>query len=318
MNFYGLIRNTNAYKIFLKDKLNSTLSHAYLIISEDGETLEDYAKIFATTLMSDGDYNENSRVCKLINSRTHSDVHFFPNKDGKLSVADADEIIRKSMLKPLESDKKLFVLLHAEDMNVQTQNKLLKTLEEPPENTYIIITATSHYSLLTTILSRVKRLDITPFTDNEIINFLSGECEDSKKLYQAVALSNGKVGECLKRYKEESNKTFDLAIDILLNLKSSKDVFKYSSKLNKENLADFVSITSRLVRDIIAVKSGIKNKMFPQTEVLASEMTNGSLFHLAGLLKDAEKSLEFNGNVVAIVDSILFGFLEGKHKWQKL
>ena len=53
-------------------------------------------------------------------------------------------------------------------MNASAQNKLLKTLEEPPKNVHILLGATSEYPLLATLKSRVKKLEIPPF-DNQTI-----------------------------------------------------------------------------------------------------------------------------------------------------
>ena len=168
MDINSLIKNTKAYKIFSGDKKNNTLSHATLIVCDDSELLESYLKVFSKVLMCNStEFCDNCRVCRLIDSKQFEDVKFYP-EDGKIKTKDIDDLVERTYLKPLESDKKLFVLVNAQDMNAQAQNKLLKTLEEPPKNTYILLGATSTYTLLPTIISRVKRLDILPFTDEEV------------------------------------------------------------------------------------------------------------------------------------------------------
>ena len=159
-----IIKNTNAYKVIKADKAKGTLSHAYLLVCDDGVMLDDYALIFTKLLSCQTDDVCNKcRTCSLIDKKSFSDVIFYP-QDKKIKVADIDDLVQKSYLKPLESDKKLFVLLNAQEMNAQSQNKLLKTLEEPPKNTHIILFATTTYSLLPTVLSRVKTVVIEPFT----------------------------------------------------------------------------------------------------------------------------------------------------------
>ncbi len=319
MDFSSLIQNTKAYKIFLGDKRGGTISHATLVVCDDGELLEEYLKVFLKTLMCEEDrFCGRCRVCKLIDAKQFEDVKFYPTDEGKILTKDVDEIVEKSYLKPLEGDKKAFVLLNAQDMNAQSQNKLLKTLEEPPKNTYIIMGATSTFTLLPTLLSRVKRLDILPFTEEEIYTALSPQCEDELRLKSAVGLANGKVSEAIKKYSnDEIIKVEGLVFDLLTKMKSSKDVALYSSKIDKTNVKDVISISSRVISDLLRYKSGVEVSSPYNLQALASGYTVGALIHFSDKLREVEKALYFNGNVQALVDSLLFGLLEGKYKWSK-
>ena len=322
MNTFSLLKNTSAYKIFKCDKENQTLSHAYLIVCEDEGMLDNYLSVFAKALLcSEIEPCNNCRVCNLIDSKTHSDVVFYPTSANKIVTSDIDELIEKSYFKPLELDKKLFVLKDASTMTVQAQNKLLKTLEEPPKNTYILMGTTSIYPLLSTILSRCKRLDIMPFLESELLSFLQ-EGYDREKLLKAIRLSNGKLSEVLKRYQDSDsdNDSESLAILVLENLKSSKQVAEFSSKIKKETLKDFVSALSIIINSALnyslnGVKSAGEN--IHDIQKISSEISVGALIYIQDIICEAEKSLHFNGNFQAIVDSLLFGILEGKYKWSK-
>ncbi len=320
MKIDSLIKKTNAYKIFSKDKINNTLSHATLVVCDDSEMLESYLKVFAKTLMCDSlEYCGECRVCKLIDAKNYEDVKFYP-ENNKILTKDVDDLIEKSYLKPLESDKKLFVLVNAQDMNVQSQNKLLKTLEEPPENTYLLLGATSVFTLLSTVLSRVKRLDILPFSASEIISALSDECENKEILEGAVKLSNGKVSEALKKYQGESVKeTEKIVFDVFTKMQSSKDIAIYSSRIDKNNFRDVITMSLGLVLDVLRYKNNSLGLSFDNqiVEVMAEKYSVGALLHVSEKLQEIEKSLYFNGNIQALVDSMLFGILEGKYKWSK-
>ena len=321
MKVNSLIKNTKAYKIFSGDKKNNTLSHATLIVCDDSELLETYLKVFCKTLMCESiDFCDNCRVCRLIDSKQFEDVKFYP-EDGKIKTKDVDDLVEKSYLKPLESDKKLFVLVNAQEMNAQSQNKLLKTLEEPPKNTYIILGATSTYTLLPTLLSRVKRLDILPFTDEEILSCLESDYTDYEKLKTAVSVCNGVVSEAIKKYQDDEIKVIEnLVYDIFTKMKSSKDVAFYSSKINKNNIKDVIAVSSRLISDLLRYKSvdNTLNKITSnKIEVIKDLYTVGALLQFSEKLREIEKSLYFNGNIQAVSDLLLFGLLEGKYKWSK-
>ena len=315
---FGLIKNTTAYKILTSDKQNDTLSHATLIVCDDSYMLKKYLKIFASALMcNEKEPCFNCRTCRLIESETFSDVVFYPTGE-KLVVDDVDELISKCYVKPLESDKKLFVVSNMQDANTASQNKLLKILEEPPKNTYILLGTTSIYPILTTVLSRVKRLEIPSFTDDAIYGELKDNYPDLERLNTAIKLSNGKIGEVITRYESGEIKDVEsLVIDAFNNMKTSRDVVKYSCKITKENVADFVVITSKIISEVLAVKTNSKMAKTDKLNGIIEKYSLGAIVFISEKLREAEKALAFNGNATAIADGILFGIVEGKNKWSK-
>ena len=323
MNVLPLISQTNAFKVFQNDAIKSTLSHAYLIVCDDGFMLEEYVKAFVKTLACESKpYCNECRTCRLIDKKTLVDVKFYPT-DGKIKVADVDDLIAKSYIKPLEADKKIFVLLNANEMNAQSQNKLLKTLEEPPSDTYIIMGATTTAPILSTVLSRVKRLDIPPFSDELLISVLNSEYNNLEGVEKAVSLSAGKLGDAISAYNSGDVTAIEnLCFEILVGMQSSKDAYRFSGKITKDNYRVVLSIIQRVVRDVIALKAGSftckdEQKLSSITEV-ARNYNYGALIYMANKFNEIEKKVNFNLNLNAVIDGILFGILEGKHKWQKL
>ena len=318
MNGFSLLKNTNAYKIFNGDKKRGTLSHAYLIVSEDKLFLENYLKIFAKALVcSESEPCNTCRTCALIDKKGYTDVIFYP-KGKKIVVADVDELIEKSFYKPLEGDKKVFVLSDVAEMTVQAQNKLLKTLEEPPKNTYLLLGATSVYPLLSTVLSRCKRLDINSFLEDELYNYLSSTLEDGDKLKSAVRLSNGKLGEALNRYETgEGTLAEELAYKALVGLKTSGQIAGFSKEITKEILKDFISSLASLTSLAISVLVNGKSDVSDRVIGVSNALSVGALIHIQDRLRQAEKAVYFNGNLTAVVDGVLFGIVEGKFKWSK-
>lgn len=319
MDINSVIYNTKAYKMFLNDKRKNTLSHATLILCEDGYMLEKYLKVFCKTLMCNSDIPcNNCRTCKLIDDNIYEDCKWYP-EDKKIVVKDIDDLVRRSFFKPLENDKKIFVLNNAQDMNVQSQNKLLKTLEEPPENTFIILGATTLNTLLTTVLSRVKKFEIPSFTDEEIFDALKDDYTDTERLKKQIKLSSGKIGEAITRYESGSGtETENLAINVFLNLTQSSQVIEYSSKITKENIQDFLSITARIVREALEYKAGLNESVTDgNIKRIANEYTYGALIFISDKLREYEKAYYFNGNVNILADGVTFAILEGKRKWSK-
>ena len=198
-----VIRNTNAYKIIYGEKKRGELSHAYLIVCPDGVMLKTYMKLFASLIMceNDGACGE-CRPCRLIDKEAYADCDFYPKDGDKIKTADIDDLVSKTIIRPIESDIRMFVLVGAENMTAEAQNKILKTLEEPPRNVCILIGATTDNALLPTVKSRVKRLDVPPFSDGEIRRALGDEYPDKAKLESAIALGGGKIGSVIKAYTD--------------------------------------------------------------------------------------------------------------------
>lgn len=306
-----VIRNTNAYKIIYGEKKRGELSHAYLIVCPDGVMLKTYMKLFASLIMceNDGACGE-CRPCRLIDKEAYADCDFYPKDGDKIKTADVDDLVSKTIIRPIESDIRMFVLVGAENMTAEAQNKILKTLEEPPRNVCILIGATTDNALLPTVKSRVKRLDVPPFSDGEIRRALGDEYPDKAKLESAIALGGGKIGSVIKAYTDgNAEKMQAFCREVLFSMRSSKDVAKYSSKINKDNIKDFISILKSEVANLL-VKDNRKAGDYGYV--------TGALIAISDMLSEKERALYYNANAVMVADSVLLAILGEKYKWQKL
>lgn len=325
IDFTGLLKKTNAYKIIKRDKEKSALSHAYLIICSDGDNLLTYLKDFAKLLCCENGFPCGScRACKLIDSEAYSDLLIYPKKGESVVVDDIVDLISESYVKPVESQKKVFILNHVETMNATAQNKLLKTLEEPPKNVYILLGATSEHSILSTVKSRVKRIDLNGFSDEELLEALKEECEDKKKLADAIAISDGTVGKVLSHYGDENlSEALITASKIITDMKSSRDVLEYSVKVSslKYDFADFLSVLELSFKDLLVAKCGkedlVKNKNVFNDTINAEGYPIGAIVYAIDKIAEARKKLSYNGNRGMIIEWLLLQILEGKFKWRK-
>ena len=312
-----LLRKTAAYKIIAGDKKENMLSHAYLVTSADADMLGDYLTELAKLIVcKNTGYCNECRDCKLITSHIHSDVIFYP-KDKKLSVADADEIVSESIVKPLELEKKIFVIDKIESLN-QYQNKLLKTIEEPPKNVILLMGASREAAVLPTIRSRVKTINIPPFTRNELLSYGKTVYDDKSRLEIAVSLADGKVGELKRFYADETAmELYSLCVSCLRSMRSASDVLYYASKLADYKISDAINIFKVLLGKIGRMICSTEEKKGKIGEA-ASFFTIGAVADIVDRLNELEKSINFNGNKTMLIDEVLFAIMEGKHRWQRL
>lgn len=322
----SLIKETGAYKTLYGDKKCGTLSHAYLFISPDGDYLKEYLKAFAKLICCDSETPcLNCRACRLIDSENFPDLLIYPKNDGAVLSEDVNSLIEESYLKPIENDKKVFILSHAETMNASAQNKLLKTLEEPPKNVHILIGATSEFPLLPTVKSRVKKLEIPTFSKEKLYEALKEQCPDQDKLLSAISCGDGTLGKAIALYGDENlSSAIELAVDMIVNMKSSAQILDYSVKISalKIELSEFLSVLELLFRDLLVSMEGNESLAINKTALKitknAQGYCTGAIINALEKITESYKRKKFNQTGTMLIEWLLFQILEGKYKWQKL
>lgn len=181
-----LIKGTTAYKIFSTDRRNNKLSHAYMLHIADRASLRNALKILAAEFFA-----ADGSLLPRIQGESYPDFTVYPQDGKKIAVDGISEIIGDSALRPVEGDKKLYVIVDFDTASALVQNKLLKTLEEPLEGIHFILGVTSLAPVLDTVKSRVKLLEIPPFSEEEI--FMALQREGDNPLNADAAKSCGGI-----------------------------------------------------------------------------------------------------------------------------
>ena len=128
------------------------------------------------------------------------------NKQGFMSVAESQDLIKRLSLKSFESHYKIQIMWLVEKMRTDAFNKLLKIIEEPPDNTIFILITEHRESLLATILSRTQLIKIPALQTAEIAQLLESEEGLSNKEARRIAgLAGGNLNAALSMLNEESD-----------------------------------------------------------------------------------------------------------------
>ena len=102
-------------------------------------------------------------------------------------------------LKPMSGLYRFVILDEAESMNDEAANALLKSLEEPPDQTVVILITSQPHALLPTVVSRCQRVRFNPLTDQQVIGLLRQKYpEASSQLRRVAALARGRIGMALQ------------------------------------------------------------------------------------------------------------------------
>ena len=308
-----LLKNTQAYRLLKTESEEGRLSHAYLLLLNDARNLRTALKTFAK-LFFQQDFQENSpafaRICNLIDEENFSDCLLFPAEGKKLAVEDAEKILEESTLSPIETQYKVFLIGDFAEANTQTQNKLLKLLEEPPQGVIFLLGATTVFPVLSTVLSRTKKLEILPFDIEEITQCLTRMYEDrfdNQTLSLCAAASGGSIGEAQNIAEGGHYQTLvENAFHLVLTENSRMPALIKQIGDTKQQ-KELLTLLRLIFRDALLVKTA-KNKGdiadFQEKILLKGETARiqrtAELYSLPALLyaqeaiSEAEKQVKFN------------------------
>ena len=114
-------------------------------------------------------------ACKNAANHNHPDIIKIAPLEGKknIAVSQVRELKSDAYIKPHMSQKKVFIIDYADTLNEQSQNALLKVLEEPPENVIFILIAETKASFLETIISRCVVLTLSTPERQTAVEYLT-------------------------------------------------------------------------------------------------------------------------------------------------
>ena len=179
------------------------VSHAYIFDGEKGSGKNFLADIFAATLLCEEGNVElcgECTSCKQVEGMNHPDIiRITHEKPNTISVDDIrQQLCGDIMIKPYKGPYKIYIVDEAEKLNVQAQNALLKTIEEPPAYGVILLLTTNADAFLPTILSRCITLNLKSVSEDLIKAYLMKKYQIPD--YQAevcAAFAQGNVGKAI-------------------------------------------------------------------------------------------------------------------------
>ncbi len=127
----------------------------------------------------------------------------FEIKQGIITVNESAEILRSIVYKRFEAKYKVIIMWHAEMLHTAAANKLLKFIEEPADNTLIILLTDSSEELLRTILSRTQQIRFNPISQEALSSFINQHYKlGEEKSAQIAAFSNGDYNAAVRLAEE--------------------------------------------------------------------------------------------------------------------
>ncbi|PLX13833.1 MAG: DNA polymerase III subunit delta' [Marinilabiliales bacterium] len=186
------------------------------------------------------------------------------NKQGSINVRDAKNLIEKMSMKAYEAKYKIIIIWMAEKLNMDASNKLLKTLEEPPPNTLIILVAERYELIIPTVRSRAQLVKFNSIDIDSLISAmlkLKIEGDANLNIDDMARIANGNWNEALKLINETSlENEFFVPLRNWLRLcfapKDYKALFSFNqemSRLGREKQKSFLQYALTVIHFCVMV-----------------------------------------------------------------
>lgn len=302
------------------------LAHAYLFHGIEGVGKRKTALALAKTINCTGPETGEACCtcgsCLRIESGTHPDILRIGRSGSFIRIEQIRNLQKELIFRPFEGRYRVVVIDEGNFLNKESSNCLLKTLEEPPEQSIIILIVTDVEELLPTIVSRCLIVPFRPLSPSvisrcllertsriseeeaELLGLLSGgSMETAIRLSEPENMNARK--ELCRRLSQISRRHLDTAMALAEDLAEKKD-----------DLSDMTTMLKTFIRDVIALKKGLAEKCLINKDLkdmitlCADEWRAEDIFKSWDLLTRAEHALSRNFNRQLILENAFLALVK--------
>ncbi len=341
------------------------MPHAYLFQGPDGVGKETTALELACALNCEKgglDACGECRACAMARGMSHPDIHLvFPTpttikpdeyaaviesqvKGGfrdadfgrKVPIISVDtvhtEVVAKANQRPYVGPWKVFVIADADAMTTEAANALLKTLEEPPDETVIVLTTSRPSALPTTIVSRCQRVPFVRLSDADVARILAGDPRlgfSAKQADAAASVARGSAGRAVRTDSKTVEAELERVASIMLG-KRTRDVAglleeanNLAFRLGREEQQHVLDLMLLWYRDVLLVSSlgagaGSCDLLYSRhSDAVASQARTMSVDLIESLITKidgARRAIERYSNPTIVFTSVLLDMAIARRK----
>ena len=306
MGFEALLGNEQLKENLTAARRKERMSHFYLLSGPRGSGKHTLAQLIAAAMLCESKDGPCGvcRHCRKVLSGNHPDYITIDDPEKKTVPVDLIRDARADIyVQPNEADKKIYMF--AQSMRMESQNALLKILEEPPAHAVFLLLASSREEMLATIRSRCVIWEMQPIAAEEGVPFLRERYPEAERIETLLKAAGGNLGKAMEYLEGGNLLTYgDLGIRFLGKLCRNKmlEADRMLAGLPKGDFIVFLSSFSRLAQDFLLYKtgSGEENIVFLesilQIKAFLGRMRLEQLYKIAALTLDTINMLKQNGN----------------------
>jgi len=307
-----MLGNESVIKQLRRQAADGSLSHAILITGEKGMGKKELAHLIGLEVFCRAKEGQKACLvcpeCKKVLSDNHPDMLWVTHeKPQVVSVDDIrTQVSDQAVIRPYEGGRKIIVIDDAAKMNVQAQNALLKTLEEPPEYVMILLLCENEHALLDTIRSRCTPVKLEKVDRQIIQQYLIDEHGvDREKAETAAAFAAGNPGRAIAlSLSDDFQKIYLMVVELCKNIRkmNAAQIAQKAKELCAEDPALALELIEDWIRDVLIsrtsgeaaepVFSGEKSAIRKQMELIDARKAS----ELLEMIRLTQRRLDANVN----------------------
>lgn len=265
------------------------VAHAYAFVGPTGIGKKLTALAFAQALLCSAPAGGERRLggcggcsaCRRVEAGTHPDCRLILPDGQTIKIEQIRELARLAALRPYEGPRKIFIVDEAERMPLVTANALLKTLEEPPDRTVLILILSQAKALPATVLSRCQLVRFAPLGEADTLAILREHGADEVTARFLARACQGRVGVALAQEPAAWGERRDSAVALLSKVSAEgvEALFNSVETLGRDRsqVATLIEALWLWHRDLLCAKAGSDPRL------LISGDRQGELASTAGL-----------------------------------
>jgi len=305
---------------------NGKVVNSYLFLGSEGigkkyVTLQ-FAKALNCLEGKGGEACDHCISCKKIDHALHPDVLLIEPEGQNIRVDQVRQLQKELAYRPYEAKRRVCILTAADRMAPHIPNTLLKTLEEPPLHTVIILLANNSRFVLPTILSRCQPVRFNPLPVPLVSKWLMEDRGFSEaEAHLLASLSEGSPGKALEIQEEIRQIPRQ---DLLQDWAGSKSLslekigsWVESLPSQRENLLLMLEVAKTLLRDLMMVKTLRKGAKLIHSDLRQGMESMAMNWSLPSLLKRMEilhhttLAIKANANTGLALEAMMLSWAEG-------
>jgi len=324
MSFSDILGQEQALKILHNDLERHQLAHAYLFLGPEDIGKKYTAISFAKAVncsQKQADFCDECLSCRKIDKAIHPDISLVRPQGNYIRIDQLRELQNRIAFKPLEAKSKVVIMDEAEKLTPEAAGALLKTLEEPPSNTIIILVSHKPFSLPATIISRCRLMKFNSLKPANIAKILIEKVSFNPEQARLVAsLSLGRIGRALTldlsrilALRDEALRVFDLERGNRIKYILSK--LKEWEK-DRNEAEEWLNGLLIVGRDLMVLVSGLPSVFLINSDLekrlssIANKLTLEMTISLLENIRKTQQLLPQNVNTQLAMNNLLNDILE--------